>query len=179
MTADRVTIKISLPGEQRDLWNAYCRSNFGTSGAATLLETIRLTLMSDKQTSPFVSAPGSRELAEHKKTIRLTSSEAEALEARRKEEGLSQSKWMVKQIRSALTRQPAFTENELDALDASNAVLVALSKQLRHFYSQLNDVDDTEQCRVLESARESINEQVALISQLIRSADKRWSIHER
>lgn len=116
------------------------------------------------------------------KTVRvpvwLSETEIDSIRVRQRLEGGSRAGWIVRVVRSALTREPQFGDHEIEALTQSNFQLLAIGRNLNQIARRLNEGQKRQDVELdaIVALRDQINEHTRVVSRAMRASTERWTI---
>lgn len=173
-------VTVQLGKDLKQEWVQWCQKRQLVPGAAlrSLVETaiadglelaatrdgVRVKVRVAKE--PDVGAKVSREM-------QFTPSENAAVEAVAGAQGFGFQDWVIAAVRAALARAPSYGQNELEALTASNAMLVRIVADLATLRRGENNPEVTERLRSLEK---DLKAHVETVSCAMAKGAKRWRL---
>lgn len=131
---------------------------------ATARDGVRVKVRVAKE--PDAGAKVSREM-------QFTPSENAAVEAVAGAQGFGFQDWVIAAVRAALAQAPSYGQNELEALTASNAMLVRIVADLAALRRGENNPEVTERLRSLEK---DLKAHVETVSSAMAKGAKRWRL---
>lgn len=105
--------------------------------------------------------------------MQFTPSENAAVEAVAGAQGFGFQDWVIAAVRAALAQAPSYGQNELEALTASNAMLVRIVADLAALRRGENNPEVTERLRSLEK---DLRAHVETVSSAMAKGAKRWRL---
>ena len=169
------TITVRLSDETDQQWRAFCQSR-GEGHSATLRKVIESALRNTPERSRTVGPDDGWQMV--RVCTQLTESERESIRTRTRYHGISRSRWMANVIRAALTREPQFCQDEIEALDRSTFQLAAIGRNLNQIARRLNEgqTHQTLEVEQVSDLREAIESHVEQVNLLVRACTERWAI---
>lgn len=131
---------------------------------ATARDGVRVKVRVAKE--PDAGAKVSREM-------QFTPSENAAVEAVAGAQGFGFQDWVIAAVRAALAQAPSYGQNELEALTASNAMLVRIVADLAALRRGENNPEVTER---LQSLEKDLKAHVETVSSAMAKGAKRWRL---
>lgn len=111
--------------------------------------------------------------------LRLTVSERERISEIARAAGFkTDQRWIVAVLRSYLTKEPHFSDNEMSVLADSNFQLAAIGRNLNQIAKRLNSEPDVSGYRVdvIEDISQRIRRHTEFVSSLLQMNVERWKI---
>ena len=105
--------------------------------------------------------------------MQFTPSENAAVEAVAGAQGFGFQDWVIAAVRAALAQPPSYGQNELEALTASNAMLVRIVADVAALRRGENNPEVTERLRSLEK---DLKTHVETVSSAMAKGAKRWRL---
>lgn len=105
--------------------------------------------------------------------MQFTPSENDAVEAVAAAQGFGFQDWVVAAVRAALAEAPSYGQAELEALTASNAMLVRVVADVAALRRAENNLEIGAR---LESLEQDLREHVETVSKAIAKGAKRWRL---
>lgn len=171
---------VRLSDETLEKWTAYCVSR-GLKPATAVRQAIE-NQVSNLTSDPVSSTAPSRSPEGDEKKVRvslwLTQSECEAVSERLRSHGGTRANWIIRVIRSALTREPQLADPEIAVLSESNYQLAYIGRNLGKISRHLQEGNSGKHVELMsiDELAESIKIHTDSVDQLIQSNIKRWSI---
>ncbi|MGC4097995.1 MAG: hypothetical protein QM706_12835 [Nitrospira sp.] len=167
-------------GELKEPWIQWCKQQQLTPSQA-LRQLLHKTLQREPRPNPTPHRimPHRGERPTRQVAIRLTPSEHSSLVTRARTEGYRPMHWLISLIRVQLTRQPALSNLEQQAIAHSTKQLLALGRNLNQIARALARTPDQQVAVRLELLTElsrRIHAHVNQITALTRASLERWEL---
>jgi hypothetical protein len=171
------TISVDLLG-YKDAWLAWCAQQCTTSSHAFRSIVKRLT---EHPAHPerVLRSTGPAEPSAQRISARLTASELAEVNRRAAAEHMKPAGWLVGLIRSHLTHEPQFGQEELAALTQSTAALRALGRNLNQVAKALNTSPHERllyKVELVEELDRAVKSHAETVSRFIAANIERWRI---
>lgn len=172
------TTTVRLTDELAQQWRAYCAAH-GVGPSAALRRLIE-QVVSGSDGRPVRSRSTMPD--DGRRTVRVCTNlkepEVEQIRVRTRYHGMSRSRWLAMVVRAALTREPQFMSDEIEALDRSTYQLTSIGRNLNQIARRLNEGQQQQsvEAEQVSALRERIEKHVASVNQLVRQSSERWAI---
>ena len=146
-----------------------------------LLRVVVIDAMGRAGKTPAAVVPIADDGGIDRMTLRMAAFMLKNVRKRAKTRGMSASRWVASLVQTNLMRAPVMSDEEVEALRASNRELAALGRNLHQIARALNDsVNDTDrlQLQLLDALQESIRDNREVIRTLVRASLKAWAVAE-
>ena len=175
------TMSVRLSDKMHARWVKLCAQR-GKNPSTVVREFIEKEVLAS-EASEGESRAKTREPKGAQKKVRvsiwLTESEREGIRARVRLRGGTRAGWIIQAVRSALTREPGLSDEEIDALNESNYLLRNMGRNLNQITRRFNAVPASQKppsFNGVETLVSEIDSHTSKVNQLIRSSTERWII---
>ena len=174
-------MSVRLSDKMHARWVALCAQR-GVNPSTAVREFIEKEVLAS-DASEGESVAKTREPKHVEKKVRvsiwLTESEREGIRVRTRLRGGTRAGWIIQVVRSALTKDPGLSDDEIEALSQSNYELLSIGRNLNQITRRINAAPASQKppnISGVEKLAANINEHTSKVNRLIRSSTERWII---